>query len=190
MISADAIKKHFRRNKNLFDNLAKSFCSKGDLQMAKANTKELLLKAKNISEQIKAGKQAQQKIYSELASQFTPEEKTQQIREATAILHNAKSKRDSAIAKAKEEYKNEKFIASEMLDMVQAKNSSLPKIKNHIAIDSNGIARIKRNGNDTEFIADTKKANWQQILIKDLAKQNIENGVSRNIAYKVSCMIK
>ena len=152
----------------------------------KANTKELLLKAKTLQQQIKSTKQQQAKIYSELASQFTEAEKQEQIKEATAILENAKAKLDTA----KEELKNAKYIANEMLEMVNAKNKSLPKIKNHIAVDSNGIATIQRNGNDKKFSADTTKANWQQKLLKDLEANGIGNGVARNIVYKISITSK
>lgn len=152
--------------------------------MAKQKVEELLSQAKALAKTVTEARRQRQTVLSELAEQFTEEEKQGLIKRATRTLADGKQKFE--IAKA--EWKSQQGMAKELLTMAKYQHQALQKQVNHISIE-NSIASVKRNGFDREFKIDTKKANWQVDLRKQLESGGIGNGVARNICYKISTMI-
>lgn len=143
---------------------------------------ELLKKAKALQEKIKEAKNERSKIFSELASAFTPEEKQKQIKEAEKILENAQQK----LQQAKAEYKEAKETAKEMLELVQVKHSCLKRTVNKININEKGMLVIEREGNVFQY--DIKKE-WYQTAKKELTAKFGES-IARNLVYKASILVK
>lgn len=152
--------------------------------MPKQKVEELLGQAKTLAKQIAEAKRQKQTVLAELSEQFTEEEKQGLIKRATRTLADGKQ----VFEKAKTEWKSQQQMAREILAMAKYQHQALQKQVNHISIE-NHIASVKRNGFDREFKIDTRKANWQVDLRKQLETAGIGNGVARNICYKISTMI-
>lgn len=160
-----------------------------DIQKNLAKIKELKEKEKAIKLEMKAERSA---VVKEYTSGISEEQKAEQIKTAENILATAQKD----MLKARETFKftvkgiREKVsLAKDILELVHyEQHNSLPKVKNSITIENN-FAIVKRE-NINDIKVDTSKSDWQKSLIAELAKQGIENGVARNIAYKTSLAVK
>ena len=161
-----------------------------------ANIQELLKRSNELKAKIKAQQQELKQQKSAMALEFTAglsdEQKQKQIADAQKILESVKQKAEALKREFKAKMgllKDDAKSAKELLEFVNYKiNNQLPKIKNGIAI-SDGKATIKREG-IKDIVIDVTKADYQKTIVKELAKQGIENGVARNIAYKTSMLVK
>ena len=164
--------------------------------MANVNVAALLSKAKELKEIERKQKQEmkakKQMIYQEITSGISPEMKAKQIEHAKQIIATATKQKELLKQEFKsklQEIKSQFTVAKELLALVNhEQKNGLSKVKNAISIDGN-MATVKREG-IKNITVDTSKANWQITLKELLANQNIENGIARNIAYKISTMIK
>ena len=161
-----------------------------------ANIQELLKRSKELKDKIKAQqvelKKQKSAMVLELTAGLSDVEKQKQIAEAQKILENVKHHADTLKAQFKKDMqtlKEDARYAKELLEFVNYKiTNGLPKISNGVTV-SNGKAIITRAG-IKDITIDITKADYQQTIIKELAKQGIENGVGRNIAYKTSLLVK
>ena len=154
-----------------------------------AKIKELKEQEKKIKAEMRAEKSA---VIKEYTSGISEEQKQGQIKEAEKILATAQKD----MLTAREHFKitvkgirERVTLAKDILELVHyEQHNSLPKVKNSIAV-IDGFATIARDGMQSVKV-DTSKADWQKTLIAELAKQGIDNGIARNIAYKTSLAVK
>lgn len=164
--------------------------------MANINVRELLAKAKELKaieiQQRNELKAKKKMLYQEITSGISPEVKAEQLQRAKEIIATATTKKMQLKATFKTELQKiqaEFIVAKELIALVSHEHhNGLNKVKNAIDIEGN-VATVKREG-IKDITIDTSKSNWQITLKELLAKQNIENGIARNICYKVSTMLK